>query len=108
MSHNRVVSAVAVGAVTLAVVAIETVAGRRFSRRFARAIARTARYQSGHLAGFRYRLAGREPDPAAESRVLADRIHHEPVPVYERSDETAWEALLPNVGSEVLPLASVG
>ena len=33
--------------------------------------------------------------------------NHGPNPVYERSYETAREALLPNVGSGVLPLASV-
>jgi len=74
MSRNRVVSAFALGAVTLAVVALETIAGRRFSRRLAHAVTRKARYQCGQLAGFRYRLAGRQPDPGAESRVLADRI----------------------------------
>jgi len=74
MSRNRVFGVLAFGAVAVGVMALETVAGRRFSRRLAHAVTRTARYQSGRLGGFRYRLAGRHPDPTVEDRVLADRV----------------------------------
>ena len=86
MSRNRVLSAVAIGAFSLGAVALETVAGRRLSHRLARAVSRTARYQSGLLAGFRYRLAGHQPDPGVDSRVLADRIRSTLGPVEHRLD----------------------
>jgi len=74
MSRNRVFGVLAVAAAAVGVAALETVAGRRFSRRLAHAVTRTTRYQSGRLEGFRYRLAGRHPDPTVEDRVLADRV----------------------------------
>lgn len=86
MSRTRVLGVVVAGAVALGVTALETVAGRRFSRRVARAVTRTARHQSGRLAGVRYRLAGGQPDPTVQDRVLADRVRSTLGPLEHRLD----------------------
>ncbi|HAM02592.1 MAG TPA: hypothetical protein DCQ30_10275 [Acidimicrobiaceae bacterium] len=49
-------------------------------------LARTARYQGGRIEGFRYRLAGRHPDPAVTDGVLADRIRSTLGPLEHRLD----------------------
>ena len=86
MSRSRVLGVITVGALAVGVTALETVAGRRCSRRMARSVARTARYQSGRLEGFRYRLAGHHPDPTVEARVLADRVRSTLGPLEHRLD----------------------
>jgi len=86
MSRNRVLGVLAAGALAVGVTASKTVAGRRFSRKLAHAVIRTARYQSGRLEGFRYRLAGRHPDPTVEDRVLADRVRSVLGPLEHRLD----------------------
>ena len=86
MSRNGVLGVLAAGALVVGVTALETVAGRRFSRRLAHAVARTARYQSGRIEGFRYHLAGRHPDPTVEARVLADRVRSALGPLEHRLD----------------------
>jgi uncharacterized protein (DUF2267 family) len=74
MNGKKLTRALGVVALTIGVVALETVVGRRLSRRLARAVTRAAHYQSGRLAGLRYRLSGRHPDPSVRDRVLADRV----------------------------------
>ena len=74
MKRSRVLGVLVAAALAVAVTAFETVAGRRLSRRVAHSVTRRARFQRGRLEGFRYRLAGRHPDPAAEGPVLADRV----------------------------------
>jgi uncharacterized protein (DUF2267 family) len=70
----------------VAVGALETVAGRRISRRIARALSRTARYESGRLEGLRYRMAGRRPSPDVDDNVLADRVRSMLGPLERRLD----------------------
>ena len=86
MKRSRVLGVLAAGVLAVGVTALETVAGRRFSRKLADAVIRTARYQSGRLEGFRYRLAGRHPDPTVEDRVLADRVRSVLGPLEHRLD----------------------
>ena len=74
MSRKTVTGALGVVGLTIGVAALETVVGRRLSRRLARGVARVARYQSGRLAGLRYRLSGRHPDPSVSDKVLGDRV----------------------------------
>ena len=73
MNRKGVAGVLALG-VTTGVAAWQTAPGRRFVRRRARAVTREVRYRSGRLAGLRYRMAGRHPDPAVGDRVLADRV----------------------------------
>ena len=47
---------------------------------------RAVRYESGRLAGMRYRMSGRHPDPAVSDRVLADRIRSMLGPLEHRLD----------------------
>jgi hypothetical protein len=56
--RKRVLGVFAAVVLATGVTVLEMVAGRRFSRRLAHAVTRWARFQSGRLAGFRYRLAG--------------------------------------------------
>jgi len=86
MTRNRVIGLVAAGVLAAGVMLLETVAGRRVSRRLARAVTRWARYQSGQLEGFRYHLAGRHPDPTAEGPLLADRVRSSLGPLEHRLD----------------------
>ena len=86
MNRTRIMGIVAGGTLTVAVVALETVAGRRVSRRLARALTRAARYQTGRLEGFRYRLAGRHPDLGVTNGVLADRVRSVLGPLEHRLD----------------------
>jgi hypothetical protein len=74
-------------AATALIAALErTPTGRRLSRRAAHRVARLARYESGRLEGFRYRLAGRGPDPEATDAVLADRIRSRLGPLEHKLD----------------------
>ena len=86
MRRSHVAAVLGASTIAAGVAALETVTGRRLSRRLARAIARTARYQSGRLDGFRYRLAGRRPNPDVEDHVLADRIRSRQGPLEHRLD----------------------
>jgi len=86
MSRNRVLGVLGAATVAVGVTALETVAGRRLSRKLAHAVTRMARYQSGRLEGLRYRLAGRHPDPTADGRVLADRVRSTLGPLEHRLD----------------------
>lgn len=86
MSRTRVMGVVAGGAVAIGFGVMETTAGRRMSRRITRSLIRKARYQSGRLEGFRYRLAGRRPDPLVDGPALADRVRSELGPLEHRLD----------------------
>jgi uncharacterized protein (DUF2267 family) len=86
MSRTRFVGVLAVGVLGVGVGLLETVTGRRFSRRLARAVTRWAHYQSGVLNGVRYRMSHRQPDPSAEDRVLADRVRSVLGPLEHRLD----------------------
>lgn len=86
MSRARVVEVVAGGALAIGVCLRETVAGRRLSRKLARTVSRTARYQRGRLEGLRYRMAGRRPNPDVDEHVLADRVRSVLGPLEHRLD----------------------
>lgn len=86
MGRVRFVGLVAGGVLAVGVGLLETAAGRRFSRRLARTLSRTARYQSGRLDGLRYRMAGRKPNPDVDERVLADRVRSVLGPLEHRLD----------------------
>lgn len=86
MNRTRVVGVVAGGALAAGVGMLETVAGRRLSRKLARTVSRTARYQSGRLEGLRYRVAGRRPNPDVDEHVLADRVRSVLGPLEHRLD----------------------
>ncbi len=86
MNGRRVLAVAATGALAFAVAVFETVVGRRYSRKVAHAVTRWARFQSGRLAGFRYRVAGRHPDPAVDGTVLADRVRSTLGPLEHRLD----------------------
>ena len=77
---------VGAGALAIGVGVLETVGGRRFSRKLARAVSREARYQSGRLKGLRYRIARRRPNPDVDDRVLADRVRSVLGPLEHRLD----------------------
>jgi len=74
MSRKSMVRALGVVGLAIGVASVETILGRRLSRKLARAVTRAARYQSGRLAGLRYRLSGRHPNPVVGDKVLADRV----------------------------------
>jgi BON domain len=86
MSRKRVTGVLAVAVLTAGIAFVETVLGRRVSRKFARAVTRRARYESGRLEGLRYRLAGRHPDPDVDDLVLADRVRSTLGPMEHRLD----------------------
>jgi uncharacterized protein (DUF2267 family) len=86
MNRKEVLGVVGAAALASGVGLLETVAGRRVSRRLARAVARTARYQAGRLEGLRYRLAGRHPSPDVDDNVLADRVRSVLGPIEHRLD----------------------
>jgi uncharacterized protein (DUF2267 family) len=86
MNRKSLVGALGLAAVTTGIAVFETVVGRRLSRKVARAVTRTARYQSGRLAGLRYRISGRHPDPTVEDSILADRVRSMLGPLEHRLD----------------------
>jgi hypothetical protein len=86
MNGKRAFALLATGTLAVGVAMSETDAGRRTSKKVARALTRWARFQSGRLEGFRYRLAGRHPDLAVDGTVLADRVRSTLGPVEHRLD----------------------
>lgn len=85
MNRTRVMGFVG-GAVAIGAGALETVAGRRLTRRLRRRLMRTVRYQRGRLEGLRYRMGGREPRPDVDDHVLADRVRSVLGPLEHRLD----------------------
>jgi len=100
MNRKSLVGVLGLAAVTTGIAVFETVVGRRFSRKVARAVTRAARYQSGRLAGLRYRISGRHPDPTVDDRVLADRVRSMLGPLEHRLDIPRIHVLVE--GHEVL------
>ena len=86
MNRKSVVGVLGVVALATGITAFKTVVGRRLSRRLVRTVTRAVRYESGRLAGMRYRMSGRHPDPAVSDRVLADRIRSMLGPLEHRLD----------------------
>jgi uncharacterized protein (DUF2267 family) len=89
MRRTRVVGLVCIGSLTGAVIVVEAIGGRRLSRRVGRltkSLTRVARYETGRLEGFRYRVEGRHPDLSASDGVLADRVRSVLGPLEHRLD----------------------
>jgi uncharacterized protein (DUF2267 family) len=75
-----------VGALLGTVAALKPRRTAKTLRETARRLSQQARYAHGRLNGFRYRLAGRTPDPAVPDDVLADRVRSSLGPLEKRID----------------------
>jgi hypothetical protein len=100
MNRKSLAGALGLAAVATGIAVFEIAVGRRLSRKVARAVTRAARYQSGRLAGLRYRISGRHPDPTVVDSVLADRVRSMLGPIEHRLDIPRVHVLVE--GHEVL------
>jgi uncharacterized protein (DUF2267 family) len=85
VARRRTAALAGAGLLALLVVLYRPTTRRRLRRRL-RAFRRKAAYLRGRMAGVRYRLSGRHPDPDVADHVLADRVRSALGPLEQRLD----------------------